>query len=100
MSKYQISVLTNVTDGGDPDIEDQPTNGLIADTIIELIKLSDAIAENKEFIENPPTLIPFFGNTLTAFFKSNIKNLKALRYSILAEIDPSEIPEELENIHI
>lgn len=50
---YDITRLTNVTDGGSPDLTEAPTSGKLATLIAQIITLSDEIVNMETFLEDP-----------------------------------------------
>lgn len=95
LSRFDISFLTNVTDGGTPDLGDMPTSGLLANLSDSLIDFSDALVENKAKIEQPGTnSIYEFGTHLIDVIEKMTQDLNLLRFQIL-QMTSTQIPDEL-----
>ena len=74
---FEISKLTNVTDGGSPDLGEEPTSGDLKDLIDEVVNLSDELVNNSSTITSLNADREFFlGNEIVEDVKIMIRMLK------------------------
>lgn len=84
MSYFDIKLLTNVEDGGIPDIGDLPTAGLLATLIDSITSLSDELATNEDVIA---TILDrngrfYLGNQIIENIQQLIKNFNVMTYNL------------------
>ena len=95
LSRFDISFMTNVTDGGTPDLGDMPTGGLLSDLANSIIDLSDELVAKKSTIEKSgPNSIYEFGTHLINVTEKMIQDINLIKYQIL-QMTSASTPNEL-----
>jgi len=100
ITPFSVTKITNVTDGGSPDIGDQPTAGKIKDLIDSLVDLSDEFATQKTSIEGINESQTFhLGEDIASdlevilrITKDNILKLKQIYYG---DYHATELPNDI-----